>query len=148
MGPGLPSPSHSGLTNRVWFRKIWYFSDHCKQIIEAFCKVPPSLWRAAPPLSTGSLVLRLAAPAGLTRGRLNVRVSRQPPGLGDTDGNQTPRGRCLCRDMQRGWLSFQRGSAIPGDYLIVPINFGAMQIRQKLPGQTGHDPTFPLLPSL
>lgn len=47
--------------------------------------------------------------------------------------------------VQKAWLSFQ-GRVLPTDCFIVPINFRAMQIRQKLPGQTGYDPTFPLLP--
>lgn len=47
--------------------------------------------------------------------------------------------------LQEGWRSLRRG-AIPCDCTSVPINSRAAQIRQKLPGQTGYDPTFPPLP--
>lgn len=57
-----------------------------------------------------------------------------------------PRGRRPCRDIHWGWLNFQQGVQFPVITSLSPSILGAMQIRQKLPGQTGYDPTFPLLP--
>lgn len=94
-------------------------------------------------------------PAGLAAShpprRFHGKVPQQPPGRGTLMGarcpgdSAPPRGGCAHVGSRRAGSVF-RGSTIPSDYFIVPTNFRATQIRQKLPGQTGCDPTFPLLP--
>lgn len=131
-GLGLPPPhTHSGLTHRVWFRRIWGFSA---AVNSSFRPWPlaggggpprPQAWRPHPGGLRGD-TSPWARP---------VMGARRP---GDGAAHRVS-------GLQEGWRSLRR-RAIPYDCASVPVNSRAAQIRQKLPGQTGYDPTFPPLP--
>ena len=121
-GLGLPPPhTHSGVTHRVWFRRTWGFSA---AVNSSFRPWPLAAWHLTQEGSGGC-----------------VPVSRPMMGARRPGDGAARR----VSGLQEGWRSLQRG-AIPHDCTSVPINSRAAQIRQKLPGQTGYDPTFPPLP--
>lgn len=153
---GLPSrageaethPHPPGSTHQLWFSSRWRFLDAWKR--------PRRPWPLAGAGGGGCGGGGSALPpAGLAAShpprRFHGKVPQQPPGRGTLMGarcpgdSAPPRGGCAHVGSRRAGSVF-RGSTIPSDYFIVPTNFRATQIRQKLPGQTGCDPTFPLLP--
>lgn len=125
-----PLHTHSGLTHWVWFRRIWGFSAAVNSsfrpwpLAEGGGPPLPQAWRPHPGGLRGDMY-PWARP---------LMGARRP---GDGAARRVS-------SLQEGWRSLRRG-AIPHDCTSVPVNSRAAQIRQKLPGQTGYDPTFPPL---